>query len=152
MAAMPRRKLTSSGRQTGAPISIRLSRATDQVVTAEARRTRRSKSAVVSAFTEETARTRRFPGIGFRGDDASRRAWVVGSGLDVWEIVHMLEDFGGVERLLADTHLSERQVRLALVYRDAYPEEVSDAIADNRRSDDELRTLYPFIDIADEHA
>ena len=147
---MPRRQRPPS-RQTGEPISIRLSNATNQLVAAEARRTRRSKSAVVSAFTEETARTRRFPGIGFRGDDAARRAWVIGSGLDVWEILHMVEDFGSVERLLAETHLSERQVRLALGYRDAYPEEIANAIADNRRSADELKALYPFIGIAGEH-
>ena len=147
---MPRRQRPPR-RQTGEPISIRLSNATNQLVAAEARRTRRSKSAVVSAFTEETARTRRFPGIGFRGDDAARRAWVIGSGLDVWEILHMAEDFGSVERLLAETHLTERQVRLALGYRDAYPEEIANAIADNRRSAEELQALYPFIGIAGEH-
>lgn len=57
----------------------------------------------------------------------------------------MVEDFGSVERLLAETHLTERQVRLALAYRDAYPEEIVDAIADNRRSAEELKGLYPFI-------
>lgn len=144
---MGRRQPTSI-RQTGAPLSIRLSQATDQLITAEARRTRRSKSAVVQAFTEETARTRRFPGIGFRGDDAARRAWVIGSGLDVWEIVHMSEDFGSVERLTGQTDLTERQVRLALAYRDAYPDEVAEAVADNRRPTDELRTLFPFIALA----
>lgn len=132
----------------GPPFSIRLSRATDQLVSAEARRTRRSKSAVVEAFTEETARTRRFPGIGFRGDDASRRAWVIGSGLDVWEIVHMLEDFGTVRRLVAQTHLTENQVRLALAYRDEYPEEIAEAIEENRRPLAELKTLYPFVRVA----
>jgi len=103
---------------------------------------------VVQAFTEETARTRRFPGIGFRGDDAARRAWVIGSGLDVWEVVHMLEDFGSPERLTGETDLTERQVRLALAYRDAYPDEVAEAVADNRRPTDELRTIFPFIELA----
>ncbi len=132
----------------GSPFSIRLSRATDQLVSAEARRTRRSRSAVVEAFTEETARTRRFPGIGFRGDDARRRAWVIGSGLDVWEIVHMLDDFGTVRRLVAQTHLTENQVRLALAYRDEYPDDVDEAIEENRRPLGELETLYPFIRVA----
>src|SRR5881398_4099846 len=90
----------------GEPFSVRLTLSTDQTVEDEARRTRRSKSAVVEALTEEAARTRRFPGLAFRGDDARRRAWVIGSGLDVWEIVHMLEDFGSPEALVADTHLS----------------------------------------------
>lgn len=133
---------------TGQPISIRLDHATDQLVAAEARRTRRSRSAIVQAYTEETARVRRFPGMGFRGDDASRRAWVIGSGLDVWEIAQMLEDFGSVSRLVAETHLSERQVRLVIAYRDAFPDEISDAIEQNRRGVDELRTLYPFVQFA----
>lgn len=129
-------------------MSIRLDRATDLVVAAEAKRTRRSKSAVVSAFTEETARTRRFPGVGFRGEDVARRAWVIGSGLDVWEIVQMLEDFGTPEQVLAETHLTEQHLRLALAYRDAYPEEIADAVADNRRPAHDLTLLYPFIEFA----
>lgn len=143
---MPRAR-SNPQRQTGQPISIRLSAATDQLVTAEARRTRRSRSAVVQAFTEETARTRRFPGVGFRGDDAARRAWVIGSGLDVWEIVQMLSDFGSIEALLRETHLTERQVRLAVAYRESFPEEIDEAVAANQRPLDELATLYPFVDL-----
>ncbi len=131
----------------GQPFSVRLDDDTEKLVEAEARRTRRSKSAVVEAFTEETARTRRFPGIAFRGDDARRRAWVIGSGLDVWEIVHMLEDFGSPEALVAGTHLSLAQVRLAVAYRNAYPDEIDEAIVDNRRPLEELTALYPFIDV-----
>jgi uncharacterized protein (DUF433 family) len=118
---------------------------TDRTVEEEARRTRRSKSAVVEALTEEAVRTRRFPGIAFRGDDARRRPWVIGSGLDVWEIIHMLEDFGSIQRLVKETQLNERQVRLALAYRDAYPEEIADAIAENRRPVDDWLELYPFV-------
>jgi uncharacterized protein (DUF433 family) len=133
----------------GQPFSVRLEGATEKVVEAEARRMRRSKSAVVEAFTEETARTRRFPGIAFRGDDARRRAWMIGSGLDVWEILQMLEDYGSPEKLVADTHLSLAQVRLAIAYRNAYPEEIDEAVADNRRPLDELKALFPFIEAVD---
>lgn len=132
----------------GQPFSVRLQEQTEQLVEAEARRTRRSKSAVVEAFTEETGRSRRYPGIGFRGDDARRRAWVIGSGLDVWEIVQMLDDVGSVDALVADTQLKPAQVRIALAYRDAYPGEVSEAIADNRRPLADLEQLYPFIQVA----
>jgi hypothetical protein len=133
----------------GQPFSVRLDEQTEKVIEAEARRTRRTKSAVVQAFTEETARTRRFPGIAFRGDDARRRAWVIGSGLDVWEIVHMLEDFGSSAALMADVSLSPAQVRLAVAYRDAYPDEINQAISDNRRPLEDLRVLYPFIDVVE---
>jgi len=133
----------------GQPFSVRLEEQTERLVEAEARRTRRTKSAVVEAFTEETARTRRFPGLAFRGDDARRRAWVIGSGLDVWEIIHMLEDFGSGEALVADTPLSPAQVRLAVAYRETYPDEIDEAIADNRRSRSDLAALFPFIDVVD---
>jgi len=129
----------------GEPFSVRFTLSTDRIVEEEARRTRRSKSAVVEALTEEAVRTRRFPGIAFRGDDHRRRPWVVGSGLDVWEIIHMLEDFGSIPRLVKETQLNERQVRLALAYRDAYPEQIAGAIAENRRAVDDWLELYPFV-------
>ena len=132
----------------GEPFSVRFTLSTDRTIEAEARRTRRSKSAIVEALTEEATRTRRFAGIGFRGDDARRRPWVIGSGLDVWEIAQMAEDYGSIEQLIEDTQLSERQVALALAYRDSYPDEIAEAIAENRRSPEALRELYPFVRFA----
>lgn len=131
----------------GQPFSVRLQEETERLVEAEARRTRRSKS-VVEAFTEEAARARRFPGIAFRGDDARRRTWVIGSGLDVWEVIQMLEDFGSPEALVADTQVSPPQVRLTVAYRDAYPDEIDEAIAQNRRPLAEVGVLYPFVVVA----
>jgi len=132
----------------GEPFSVRFTLATDRVVTEEARRTRRSKSAVVELLAEEAVRTRRFAGIGFRGEDAGRRPWVIGSGLDVWEIVQMVEEFGRIERLLAETQLTERQVRLALAYRESYPDEIAEAIAQNRHTPEGWHELYPFIEFS----
>src|SRR2546429_8335338 len=104
------------------PFSIRLSQTTNRYVEAEARRTKRSKGAIVEALTEEAARLRRFPGIAFRGEDAMREAWVVGTGLDVWELIEMLRDYGSVERLLKDhDRLSRRAVELAQAYYANYP-------------------------------
>jgi uncharacterized protein (DUF433 family) len=132
----------------GEPFSVRFTLPTDRVVQEEARRTKRSKSAVVELLAEEAVRTRRFAGIGFRGEDASRRPWVIGSSLDVWEIIQMLEDFGSIERLLEQTQLTERQVRLAVAYRDSYPDEVAEAIAQNRRTPEEWHELYPFVELS----
>ena len=129
----------------GQPFSVRLQEETERLVEAEARRTRRTKSAVVEAFTEETARTRRFPGIAFRGDDARRRAWVIGSGLDVWEMIHMLEDFGSPKALVADMQVSPSHVRVATAYRDAYPDEIAEAVAENKRPITDVGVLFPFI-------
>lgn len=98
---------------------------------------------------EEITRSERFPGVAFRGEDARRRAWVMGTGLDVWEIVHMLEDVGSPEALVADTQLSLEQVHLALDYRDAHPEEIGEAIAANRRPIADVRIWFPFVIPAD---
>jgi uncharacterized protein (DUF433 family) len=140
--------MASQRARKGEPFSVRFSLPTDHLVEDEARRTRRSKSAIVEALTEEAVRTRRFAGIGFRGEDAARRPWVIGSGLDVWEIIQMLEDFGSIESLAEQTQLSERQVHLAVAYRDSYPEEIAEAIAENRRTAEQWRELYPFIELS----
>jgi hypothetical protein len=132
-------------RGKGSPFSIRLSRSTDRFVAEEARRTRRSKSAIVEALTEEAARMRRFPGIGFRGADANRRAWLVAAGLDVWHVIEAYRDHGSMERMVAETDLREPAIRLAVAYWEQYPEEIDEAIAENRVPVAVAADLYPFI-------
>lgn len=128
------------------PFSMRLSSTLDSFVEREARRTKRSKGAVIESLADEAARSRRFPGIAFRGTDWSRRPWVIGTALDVWEIVAAYRDFDSVERMVAETDLADRQVRLALAYNGAFSHEIDDAIAENRRSLDELRSEFPTFD------
>jgi len=130
----------------GEPFSIRLSTPTDELVADEARRSRRSKSSIVEELTEESARMRRFPGIGFRDEYPRRRPWVLGTGLDVWELIDVLESYGSAGAVVDDFPLvTERHVRLAAAYRDAYPEEIGEAIAENRRPANELERLHPFV-------
>ena len=70
-----------------APFSMRLSKRMEALVDVEARRTGRSKGAIVEALAEEALRMRLFPGIAFKGADWERRAWIIGTALDVWQIV-----------------------------------------------------------------
>jgi uncharacterized protein (DUF433 family) len=128
------------------PLSIRLSPDLDRAVTAEARRLKRSKGAIVEALAEEALRMRQFPGIGYRGDDAAREPWVIGTGLDVWELCQMIEEYESIEELVDAMPVTERQIRLALAYRERYPEEIEAAIAENRRRPEEWLELYPFIE------
>ena len=128
------------------PFSIRLSRVTDELITREARRTRRSKGAVIEALAEEALRTRRFPGIAFRGADWRRRPWVIGTALDVWEIVRASRDFGSPQEMAAATGVTEPQIRLALAYYEEHPTEIDDALRDADRSLDALRREFPTID------
>ena len=128
-----------------APFTLRLSSPLDEFVVAEARRTRRSKGAVVEALAEEALRCRLFPGIAFRGADWERRPWVIGIALDIWEIVRAFQDFGSRERMLAETDMNEAQLRLALAYYERFPEEVDMAIAEDRESPRDLHDRFPTI-------
>jgi hypothetical protein len=129
------------------PFSIRISPATDELIAAEARRTHRSKGAVIEGLAEEALRTRLFPGIAFRGEDWDRRPWMIGTAFDLWQIVDAHRDFGSVEAMVAEGNLSERQIRLALAYHERFPEAIDEAIADNRRPLAELAAAYPFVDV-----
>lgn len=129
------------------PFSMRLPTDLDERVSREAKRTRRSKGAVVESLADEALRTRRFPGIAFRGADWDRRPWVLGTALDVWEIVSAARSFDSPRAVAAKTDLSEAQVRLALAYYEEYPEEIDAAIAENERPLAELRRAYPMIDV-----
>ncbi len=129
------------------PFSIRISADTDELITAEARRTRRSKGVVLEGLAEEALRARTFPGIAFRGEDWERRPWVIGTALDVWQVVEAYRDLGSVEATATAGNLSERAIRLALAYYERFPDEIDEAIAQNRRPLAQLRAEYPFIEV-----
>jgi hypothetical protein len=45
-------------------------------------------------------------------------------------------------------HGSSAQVALALAYRDSYPDEIAEAIGENRRTPEQWRELYPSLRLA----
>ena len=110
----------------------------------ENRRTRLPKSALLEILAEESIRTRRFPGIGFRGPEHARRAWVIGTGLDVWELVELYEGKGR-ERVLSEHNVSERQLDLVLSYYDTYPSEKDEALEGNARPPEEWHEISPSV-------
>ena len=131
-----------------APFSMRLSKRMEALVNVEARRTGRSKGAIVEALAEEALQMRLFPGVAFKGADWERRAWVVGTALDVWQIVDAHRDIHSIERMTAGGSANERQIRLALDYYEMFPEEIDAAIADNRRPIEQLEEEFPFITVS----
>jgi hypothetical protein len=131
------------------PFSIRLGEDADLLVRDEVRRSGRSRSVVVQELAEEAAKTRLFPGIAFRG--APRRAWVIGTGLDVWEVLELVRSHAGDEQQLHTAHplVAERHVRLARAYAERFPNEIAAFAQDARRPLDELLRLYPFLQAGD---
>lgn len=126
---------------------MRLGPAANLLVTEEARRVGRSRSALVEELAEEGAKMRLFPGLGYRGHP--RRAWVIGSGLDVWEIVDLLRSYEGDTEKLRQNHplVSDRHLRLARAYAERFPDEIEGLLEANRRPLEELRALYPFLEL-----
>lgn len=131
------------------PFSIRLSPQANTLVAEEIRRSGHSRSVVVEELTEEAAKTRLHPGIAFRGKP--RRAWVIGSGLDVWEIAELERSYQGDEDLLRESHplVTRRHLRSARAYAQQFPDEIEPLLAENRRPLDELQALYPFLQSTD---
>ncbi len=91
---------------------------------------------------------RLFPGIAFRGADWERRAWVMGTALDVWQIVDAYQDIESIESMAAGGSASERQIQLAIDYYKRFPEEIDAAIAENRRPLEQLEEEFPFIAVS----
>lgn len=127
------------------PFSIRLGEVASLLVADESRRSGRSRNAVVEELAEEAAKTRLYPGLGFRG--TPRRAWVIGTGLDVWELLELLRAHGGDESALRASHslVGERHLRLARAYAERFPAELERFTELARRPIDETLALYPFL-------
>ena len=99
-------------------------------------------------LAEEAAKTRLFPGIAFRGPQP-RRPWVIGTGLDVWELVELARAYDDDGRLVADfPHVTPHALRVAFAYAERFPDEIDAALAENARRPEELAELYPFIELA----
>lgn len=97
-----------------------------------------SKSALAQRYIDEGMRMEDHPGIGFRSGPAGRRACLV-AGPDVWEVISTLKsgDDSGEEALGATAeylNLREGQVRAAVRYYAAFPEEIAGFI---RRNEEE---------------
>jgi uncharacterized protein (DUF433 family) len=118
-----RRYMTVSGK----PIGLRLPEDVRSEIEREQKMRGTTFSAAAISLLREAIRMRRVPGIHFvEGVAGSRRAAVVGTGLEVWEIVRTYkevgEDYGELRR--SYPWLSEPQLRAALSYHELYPDEI----------------------------
>ncbi len=131
----------------GRPFTIRLKPEVERRLEEEARRSRRPKTAVLEALADEGLKMRRFPGIGFSGPEHDRRAYVSGTGLEVWEVVELYRYYGECQKeLMLEAHpLTRRQLDVALAYRREHPEEIDRHIEDNDRSPEEWHRMYPGV-------
>lgn len=128
------------------PFTLRLSEGMERWLERESKRNRLSKGALLESLAEESIRMRRFPGIAFRGPETNRRAWLMGTGFDVWEVVEAFEELGR-DGILSQSNLSEHRLDLALAYYATYPSEIAGAVEENREPVDYWRERYPGLKV-----
>lgn len=129
------------------PRTIRIPEEVCTAIEETVRRTGRDFSSVANEMLTEAVKMRRIPGIVFADGPMGRRACVAGTGIDVFEVIRTYRELGGDwERLKTAYHwLSEQQLRAALAYARAYPEEIEERLAEEDRwTPESLRAQFPF--------
>jgi len=130
------------------PVTIRLAAEVREEIKEIMRRTGRDFSSIAHEMLEEALKMRRIPGIYFTDTPTGRHAHIAGTGLGVWEIVRFYRQENNDWESLRETFdwLSEQQLRAALAYAEAYPEEIDARIAEDEKWTPELvYATYPFV-------
>lgn len=107
------------------PFSLRLPEATVKRLTKRAARAGAAPRSLAQRYVEEGLRRDEHPLIHFVDGPAGRRASVLGSGLDVWEIVETLRDNDGDSEAAAEYLEIPREIGdAALTYYGAFRAEI----------------------------
>ena len=128
--------------------SLRLPPETMSEIERMAKETGQDFSNMTKDLLEEALKMRRCPGILFAQGTSGRRARVAGTGIEVWEVVAMFESVKrDVKRLRRAYHwLSNEQIKAALGYYTAYPQEIDRLIQQNEGWDEaKMMDRYPFM-------
>ncbi|MEK6690579.1 MAG: DUF433 domain-containing protein [Nitrospirota bacterium] len=128
--------------------SIRIQKRTLKEIEEIARETGKEFSAIANELLEEAVRMQRCPGIVFSEGTRGRRARIAGTGIEVWEVITTYKSIGNdLERLRKAYHwLTEQQLRSAVGYYRAYPEEVDQLIEQNEQlTKEHVHKTYPFL-------
>ena len=109
--------------------SFRFSEATLSRLDARAHEIREERTRLAERYVEEGLRMDEHPGIGFADGPAGRRAVVLGTGLDVWEVVATFRQPGSsVNAAARYLELPVSAVRAAVRYYAAVPGEIDDLL------------------------
>ncbi|MDQ2934626.1 MAG: hypothetical protein M3R49_06540 [Chloroflexota bacterium] len=119
-----------AARSTRQHRSFRFSEATLSRLEARAHEIRETRTGLAERYVEEGLRMDEHPGIGFVDGPAGRRAVVVGTGLDVWEMVGTIrqQPAGSAEAAARYLEVPVRAVRAAVRYYAAFPAEIDDLL------------------------
>jgi len=132
----------------GVQKSLRLPQETLREIERMVQESGKDFSAVTKDLLDEAIKMRRCPGIVFAEGTSGRRARVAGSGIEVWEIIAAYQSLKKDAGRLKKTYhwLSPEQLRAALAFYSAYPEEIDRQIEKNQRwNQEETRKRHPFM-------
>ncbi len=138
----------ASSRPADLPLSIRLEPSLRKAVDLQAKTSGKPVSRVIRELLDMALRVQRFPGITFVQGPAGRRAHLAGTGLDVWEVIELLREYGSEKALRKHfPRLSSLMIRLARAYADAYPKEIGELIALNARAPGQVKQQMPWAEV-----
>ncbi len=125
------------------PISLRMNEDTIDRLGQRARRARTAPRTLAQRYVEEGLRMDDHPLVRFADGPAGRRAKLVGTAADVWEVVATVRDNGGDVREAAEyLEMPMGLVQAAVTYYGAYPEEIDEWIGLNEREADEAHAAW----------
>ncbi len=126
-------------------ISMRLPAASGKRLKRMANRHGWTPSDASARLVEEGLRRSEFAFIDFRDSPAGRQACLQGSTLAVWEIMLLVDSYRkNVSAVAKHLKWPEAKIQAAINYAAAFPEEISEAIAENEATDFEaLRRMLP---------
>jgi uncharacterized protein (DUF433 family) len=108
-----------------------------------ARRRHLPPRTLAQRYVEEGLRMDEHPLVRFVDGPAGRRARLVGTGVDVWEVISVVRDNGGDVRAGAEyLELSVGLVQAAVSYYGAYTDEVDDWIELNARESEDAHAAW----------
>ena len=107
-------------------------------------------SALVEQYVDEGLRQEDHPGIVFVDGPAGRRARVGGTGLDVWEVIMVVQDNdGSPEEAAGWLHVPQRLVDNGVRYYADYPYEIDHWLAEtDRLYEEELQRQRRVADVS----
>jgi uncharacterized protein (DUF433 family) len=125
------------------PLSLRLPAATLNRLGARAQRSHLPPRTLAQRYVEEGIRMDDHPLIRFLDGPAGRRAHLVGTGKDVWEVVATIRDNQGDLRAAAGyLHLAVGLVQAAVTYYGAFSGEIDEWIAANESETQDAHTAW----------
>jgi uncharacterized protein (DUF433 family) len=125
------------------PLSVRLNDATISRLGARARRVHLPPRTLAQRYVEEGLRMDEHPLIRFADGPAGRRARLLGTGKDVWEVIAVVRDNDGDAAESAGyLEVPLGLVQAAIAYYGAYTTEIDEQIEANEQEASAAHTAY----------